>query len=98
MTTQQPTQTEIYIASLTAAGFILPATAPGGTPDYMLFNELGVYIGEVLELKGWSKKSWVNDRNKTWLTFTSPDGTIEITHRDLNEFPEARYFSAKTIA
>ena len=66
--------------SLAAAGFIKETTDDEGYPslEFLTKNAEGIYLGDVLELKGF-KKSIEQQRGKTWVTFR--DETSTISHR-----------------
>lgn len=93
-----------YISALTEAGFIIPAKVYDYTPDdfednneeYLIHNKLGIYIGDLLELKGWSKETRVKSK-RSWVVFTHPQKMIEISHRYLSEF-KTKVFTAKSLS
>lgn len=87
--------TTLYEA-LRFAGFIGKPEFDGDIhqPNHMLYNELGVYIGDVLEAKGFTKteeKSTLAKKDRTWTTFRF--GNIEISHRLFSELPNATTWS-----
>ncbi|MES2731745.1 MAG: hypothetical protein V4714_08355 [Bacteroidota bacterium] len=69
---------------LKAAGYINSAADENGIQEMniLTYNDLGVYIGEVLEAYGWGKSEAV-ESNKKWVEYT--DGTNKIGHRDFSE-------------
>ena len=63
-------------------------------PNYKINNDLGVYIGDVLEAKGFVKTEETTKRAatiRTWTTFRL--GNLSISHRSLNELPIVSSFS-----
>ncbi len=89
------TANQLYYA-LEFSGFIGSNEFDGDVqqPNYMIHNDLGVYIGDVLELKGFNKseeKTKIGSTERTWTTFRL--GNLSISHRSLNELPGVSSFS-----
>jgi len=95
-------QTEALFSALEFSGFIGEPEFDGDIhqPNHMIRNDLGVYIGDVLEAKGFEKTEKVSGKEgnlKTWTMFTL-DG-FEICHRSFSEIPDVTSWdiSYKTI-
>ena len=89
--------TKELVKGLTESGFIVKAKQLDYIPDdfeddtdeYRLFNDMNVYIGEVLAVEGFKQKD-VIERNKKWTVFSKDN--IEISHRSLEERPDTKEF------
>ena len=84
--------------ALKFAGFIGAPEFDGDIyqPNHLIINEIGVYIGDVLEAKGFEKTEEVS-RGKKWTMFKKCG--FEIGHRSFSELPSAAswFISSKTI-
>lgn len=88
------TSTELYSA-LEFSGFIGEEfDGDIHQPKYNIHNDLGVYVGDVLEAKGFVKtevKTKIASTVRTWTTFRL--GELSISHRSLDELPTVSTFS-----
>jgi len=89
------TSTQLYSA-LEFSGFIGQPEFDGDIhqPNYNIYNDLGIYVGDVLEAKGFVKteeKTTIGSTVRTWTTFIL--GELSISHRSLDELPSVSTFS-----